>query len=54
MESDYAWLTARILDVAHRHAKGRIISILEGGYALHVLAQSVGVHVGVLLDAVDA
>ena len=54
VENDYAWLTARILDVAHRHAKGRIISILEGGYALHALAQSVGVHVGVLLGAVDA
>ena len=54
VESDYAWLTARILDVAHRHAMGRIISILKGGYPLHALAQSVGVHVGVLLGAVDA
>ena len=54
VESDCAWLTARILDAAHRHAKGRIISILEGGYALYALAQSVGVHVGVLLGAVDA
>ena len=42
VESDYAWLTARILDVANRHAMGRIISILKGGYPLHALAQSVG------------
>ena len=58
VESDYAWLTARILDVAHRHATGRITLILEGGCALHALVQSVevhvGVHVGVLLGAVDA
>jgi acetoin utilization deacetylase AcuC-like enzyme len=54
IESDYAWLTARILDVAHRHARGRIISMLEGGYALHALARSAGEHVGVLLGAVDA
>ena len=54
VEGDYAWLTARILDVAHRHATGRITLILEGGYALHALAQSVGLHVGVLLGAVDA
>jgi acetoin utilization deacetylase AcuC-like enzyme len=54
VESDYAWLTARILEVANRHAKGRIISMLEGGYALHALARSVGAHVGVLLGAIDA
>ena len=54
VENDYAWLTARIVDVAHRHAKGRAISMLEGGYALHALAQSVGVHVGVLLGVVGA
>lgn len=54
VENDYAWLTARILEVANRHAMGRIISTLEGGYALYALARSVGEHVGVLLGAVDA
>lgn len=54
VEADYAWLTARIVEVANRHAKGRIVSVLEGGYALHALGRSVGVHVGVLLGAVDA
>ena len=54
VEADYAWLTARIVEVADRHAKGRIVSVLEGGYELHALARSVGAHVGVLLGAVDA
>lgn len=54
LESDYAWLTARLAEVADRHARGRIVSVLEGGYALPALARSVGMHVGVLLGAVDA
>jgi acetoin utilization deacetylase AcuC-like enzyme len=54
VDDDYAWLTARILDVASRHASGRIVSVLEGGYALQALARSVGAHVGVLIGAVDA
>ena len=54
VEGDYAWLTARLVEVADRHARGRIVSVLEGGYALHALARSVGAHVGVLLGAVDA
>lgn len=53
VEADYAWMTARLVEVADRHAKGRIVSVLEGGYDLHALARSVGVHVGVLLGAVD-
>jgi len=54
VDDDYAWLTARVLEVAGRHARGRIISTLEGGYSLHALARSVGAHVGVLLGAMDA
>jgi acetoin utilization deacetylase AcuC-like enzyme len=54
VENDYAWVTARLLEVANRHSQGRIISLLEGGYALPALARSVGAHVGVLLGAVDA
>ncbi len=54
VEKDYAWITARLLEVANKHSRGRIVSMLEGGYALHALAASVGAHVGVLLGAVDA
>ena len=34
VEQDYAWITGRIKQVAKRHAKGRIVSALEGGYNL--------------------
>jgi acetoin utilization deacetylase AcuC-like enzyme len=47
-ESDYAWLTGRLCDVAARHAGGRVVSTLEGGYDLEALAASVAAHVGVL------
>ena len=45
---DYAWLTGRLCDVAARHAGGRVVSTLEGGYDLEALAASVAAHVGVL------
>ncbi|PZX11835.1 acetoin utilization deacetylase AcuC-like enzyme [Palleronia aestuarii] len=47
-ETDYAWLTERICDVADRVCAGRIVSTLEGGYDLPALAASVAVHVNVL------
>ena len=50
VEQDYAWITQRIKDVAQRHAKGRIVSALEGGYNLNALARSVEAHVRVLAD----
>ncbi len=50
VESDYAWITQRIVDVAEAHAKGRIVSCLEGGYALSALGRSVEAHVRVLAD----
>ncbi len=49
-EQDYAWITERIKDVARRHARGRIVSCLEGGYALGALARSVEAHLRVLAD----
>ena len=49
-ENDYAWITSRIVDVARRHSKGRIVSMLEGGYNLDALARSVEAHVRVLAD----
>lgn len=50
VEQDYVWITQRIKDVARRHAKGRIVSVLEGGYNLSALARSVEAHVRVLAD----
>jgi acetoin utilization deacetylase AcuC-like enzyme len=49
-EQDYAWITTRIKDVAKRHAGGRIVSSLEGGYNLDALARSVEAHIRVLAD----
>ncbi len=50
VEQDYVWITQRIKDVAQRHAKGRIVSCLEGGYNLSALARSVEAHIRVLAD----
>jgi len=49
-EQDYAWITSRIKDVARRFAKGRIVSCLEGGYAMSALGRSVEAHLRVLAD----
>jgi acetoin utilization deacetylase AcuC-like enzyme len=50
VEADYDWITRRIMDVAQRHSQGRVVSCLEGGYALSALARSVVAHVRVLAD----
>ena len=50
VEQDYVWITQRIKDVAIKHAKGRIVSCLEGGYSLSALARSVEAHIRVLAD----
>jgi acetoin utilization deacetylase AcuC-like enzyme len=49
-EDDYVWLTQRLCDLADRHAGGRVVSVLEGGYDLPALAASVAAHVGVLRE----
>ena len=48
VEADYEWITLRIKGLAERHAQGRIVSCLEGGYNLGALARSVAAHVRVL------
>ncbi|HEX7890428.1 MAG TPA: histone deacetylase family protein [Ramlibacter sp.] len=48
VEADYTWMTEQIMDVAKRHAKGRIVSCLEGGYNLDALGRSVEAHVRAL------
>jgi len=50
VEADYEWITHRVKAVAERYAKGRIVSCLEGGYALDALARSVATHIRVLAD----
>ena len=50
VEEDYAWLTEQIRAVAKRHAQGRIVSSLEGGYNLSALGRSVVAHVRALAD----
>lgn len=47
-EADYIWITERLKDIAARHAAGRIVSVLEGGYALHALGRSAVAHIRVL------
>jgi acetoin utilization deacetylase AcuC-like enzyme len=49
-DEDYAWVTGQVKGVAERHAGGRIVSMLEGGYALGALGRSVVQHVRVLAD----
>jgi acetoin utilization deacetylase AcuC-like enzyme len=49
-ENDYAWITSRIVDLARRHSRGRIVSMLEGGYHLDSLACSVEQHLRALAD----
>src|SRR5262249_18022271 len=47
-EADYTWVTRRIKELADRHAQGRIVSVLEGGYALSALGRSVVAHLKAL------
>ncbi|WP_237059278.1 histone deacetylase family protein [Microbulbifer sediminum] len=44
VEEDYRWVTDRVRELAGRHAGGRIVSALEGGYALNALGRSVVAH----------
>jgi acetoin utilization deacetylase AcuC-like enzyme len=48
VEADYAWITDQVMEVAARHAQGRIVSVLEGGYDLSSLGRSVAAHVKAL------
>jgi acetoin utilization deacetylase AcuC-like enzyme len=48
-EEDYTWVTERLVEIADRHAGGRLVSALEGGYDLPALGASVAAHVRVLM-----
>jgi acetoin utilization deacetylase AcuC-like enzyme len=47
-DEDYGWVTSKIAAVAARHSGGRIVSTLEGGYALSALGRSATAHVRAL------
>jgi len=50
LDEDYVWITRRLVEAAQRHAEGRIVSCLEGGYALSALGRSAVAHVKALAD----
>ena len=49
-EEDYTWITDRLMEVADRHAGGRLVSALEGGYDLPALGASVAAHIRVMMS----
>jgi acetoin utilization deacetylase AcuC-like enzyme len=48
-ETDFAWATRKIMEIADASAGGRVVSVLEGGYDLEGLAQSAAAHVTALM-----
>ncbi len=48
LEEDFAWITAELVALAERHAAGRVVSVLEGGYNLDALARSLRAHLEAL------
>jgi acetoin utilization deacetylase AcuC-like enzyme len=44
-DADYAWVTRHLRELAERHAQGRVVSLLEGGYALSALGRSAAEHI---------
>src|SRR4029077_21127463 len=49
VEADFEWATQKLMEIADRSAKGRVVSLLEGGYDLEGLAGSAAAHVGALM-----
>ena len=47
---DFGWVTKKLMDVAEASASGRIVSVLEGGYDLQGLKESVAAHVTALMN----
>ena len=48
---DFGWVTRQLMDLADTSAGGRIVSVLEGGYDLQGLKESVAAHVTALMGA---
>jgi acetoin utilization deacetylase AcuC-like enzyme len=51
VEADFVWITEKLLEVAAKHTGGKLVSTLEGGYDLDVLASSTSVHVASLMGS---
>lgn len=47
-EEDFAWITEKINEISQLYAKGRVVSVLEGGYDIEVLTRCVLAHLGAL------
>ncbi len=45
LDADYVWLTQKLMDIADKHSNGRIVSMLEGGYALPALSRCATAHI---------
>ncbi len=50
-EEDFAWVTRKVMAIAQRRCKSRVVSLLEGGYDLDALARSVAAHIAALMGA---
>ena len=50
-EPDFAWITEELCRMAERHCRGKVVSLLEGGYDLGALASSAATHVRALMRA---
>lgn len=48
IEADYSWVTAQVHAIARQYCNSHIVSMLEGGYALHALGRSVAAHIKAL------
>jgi len=49
VDTDFGWITRRLMEIADTHAGGRVVSVLEGGYDLEGLASSAAAHVTALM-----
>jgi len=47
-DADYVWVTEQLKELAARHSERRIVSVLEGGYALNALGRCATAHIKVL------
>lgn len=48
VESDYVYITQRLMEIADTFAGGRVVSSLEGGYNLSALGRSAAAHIRTL------
>ncbi|MDF1830625.1 histone deacetylase family protein, partial [Cycloclasticus pugetii] len=49
-DQDFAWVTQEIIAIARRYSHNRIVSVLEGGYALKALGRSAEQHIRALMQ----